>query len=101
MSENVVPMDLSSDQALRIIRKIAETSGSVILTNHAKKRMIARGITRRQMDICIEKGVVTEGPFKNSKGDWQLNITRVAAGEDITCVVAIDWPNRLVVITTF
>jgi hypothetical protein len=37
----------------------------------------------------------------NQHGQWQMNLFRHAAGEEITCVVAIDWATRLLVITTF
>ena len=44
---------------------------------------------------------MTEGPFINQLGHWQLNLSRRAAGEEITCVVAIELATRLLVITTF
>jgi hypothetical protein len=42
-----------------------------------------------------------EGPFRNAKGHWQASLFRHAAGEEITCVVAIEWAERLVVVTVF
>ena len=44
---------------------------------------------------------MTEGPFLNAKGQWQVTLYRHAAGEEVTCLVAIEWATRLIVITTF
>ncbi len=37
----------------------------------------------------------------NAKGHWQVNMYRHAAGEEMECVVAIDWGKSLIVITVF
>jgi len=34
-------------------------------------------------------------------GNWQVNLTGRAAGNEITCVVAIEWAGRVIVITVF
>jgi hypothetical protein len=46
-------------------------------------------------------GIITEGPFINRYGNWQMNLTRQTAGEEITCSAAIEWATRIIVITTF
>jgi len=53
------------------------------------------------MMICLQKGVVTEGPAPNTRGHWQVNVSRLAAGEEMTCTVVIEWDERLVVRTVF
>ncbi|MDB5544822.1 MAG: hypothetical protein JWO64_1971 [Hyphomicrobiales bacterium] len=54
------------------------------------------------VERCLQKGVLAEGPYVALKtGNWRMNISRRAAGEDMTCVVEIDWPNRLLVVTVF
>jgi hypothetical protein len=35
------------------------------------------------------------------QGNWQVNLTDRAAGNEITCVVAIEWASRVIVITVF
>ncbi len=37
----------------------------------------------------------------NLHGNVQANVTRFAAGEEITCVVAIEEQRQLIVITVF
>jgi hypothetical protein len=77
------PTKLSKQQALAVIREFARNSENVIPVGHARQRMQQRRFTRRQMMICLQKGVVTEGPAINSRGHWQVNVTRLAAGEEM------------------
>lgn len=37
----------------------------------------------------------------NLHGNWQVNVSRLAAGEEITCTVAIEEEQRLIVVTVF
>lgn len=58
--------------------------------------MDERRITRRQVELCLQKGTITEGPFMNSRGNWQVNMYRHAAGEEVTCTVIIERVKLLV-----
>jgi hypothetical protein len=84
-----------------MIRDIASRKKGVAIVGHAKARMEQRRITQRQVMICLLKGSITEGPSLNNHGNWQVNASRLAAGEQITCVVAIEWDRRLIVISAF
>ena len=97
----LMPKRLSKPAALGMIRALAEDSKKVLFVEHAKERMKERKITRRQVMACIRKGTITEGPFLNNFGNWQVNLYRHAAGENITCTVAIEWGTRLIVVTAF
>lgn len=97
----VVPLELSRDGALRMIREIAADTNNIILTQHARKRAQRRRITRRQIELCVQKGTIQEGPAKNQKGNWQVNLYRHAAGEEITCVVAIERAFHVAVVSVF
>lgn len=95
------PDDLNDADALKLIRMLAADSSNIVVIKHAQKRKAQRNITRPQIERCIQKGTITEGPFVNAHGNWQVNLSRFTAGEQITCVIAIDWPARLIVVTTF
>jgi hypothetical protein len=95
------PEVLSRAEALWVIRVLAEDTGNIFVIPYGWKKAGQRGITRRQIELCVQKGTPTEGPFLNQHGNWQMNLYRHAAGEEITCVVAIDWPARILVINTF
>jgi hypothetical protein len=95
------PADLSRADALKIIRTIAADTGNIVTIPYGRKKTAIRKITRRQIELCVQKGTPTEGPFLNSHGNWQMNLYRHAAGEEMTCVVAIDWATRVLVINAF
>ncbi|ONF45541.1 hypothetical protein RSM1_29335 [Methylobacterium radiotolerans] len=97
----VRPLHLSETLALRTVREIAADTDRIVVLPHGKKRGRQRKITRRQSELCCQRGTITEGPFLNQHGHWQVNLYRHMAGEEITCVVAIDWATKLLVITTF
>ena len=101
MTADVVPLKLTSAHALRMVREIAADTDRIVVLAHGRKRARQRQVSRRQIELCCQRGTVTEGPFMNQHGQWQVNMFRHAAGEELTCVVAIDWPSRLLVITTF
>jgi hypothetical protein len=93
------PAKLSAPEALRVVRLLAADTANIVVHPHGKKR--AWKITRRQIELCVQRGTIGEGPFVNQHGNWQLNLCRRAAGEEITCVVAIEWATKLLVISTF
>lgn len=101
MSSVVIPLELSPSAALRIIREIAADSENIVVIGYGQRRAKQRRITRRQIELCVQRGTITEGPFMNQHGNWQMNLYRHAAGEEITCVVAIEWATKLLVINTF
>jgi len=80
---------------------IAVDSNNIVVITHAKERGKQRSITRIQIERCVRKGIITEGPFINQYGNWQMNLTRQTTGEEITCSVAIKWATHVIVITTF
>jgi hypothetical protein len=95
------PDHLSTADALKIIRMLASDTGKIVVIPYGRKRADERRVTRRQIELCVQKGTISEGPFINGHGNWQMNLWRHAAGEQITCVVAIDWVTHVLVINTF
>ena len=95
------PKTLSSAEALAVIRRIAADGLRIFVVDHARGRQRERLVTRRQIELRCQKGTIVEGPFVNAKGSWQVSLFRHAAGEQITCVVAIEWPENLIVVTVF
>lgn len=95
------PSKLTRHEATRVIREIAADTSRIVEVPHARKRAKQRRVTRVQIERCVQRGSITEGPFLNAHGDWQVNIFRHAAGEELTCVVAIEWREQIAVITVF
>ena len=97
----VIPLKLTAPVALNKIRTLAAKSENIVVIPHAKRRQTERSVTRGQIEACLLKGTIQEGPFYNDKGNWQVTMYRHAVGEEVTCVVAIDWPSRLIVVTVY
>jgi hypothetical protein len=97
----VVPLTLTTAAALRMIKQLAANSGQIVILDHCQGRMVKWRITRRQIELCLQKGTIVEGPFMNAHGNWQVNMFRHAAGEELTCTLAIEWATQLLVITAF
>jgi len=96
------PDRLNDADAIRLVRKLAADSNNIVVIRHARKRQAQRSITRIQIERCVRRGTITEGPFINRHGNWQMNLTTANSQvEQITCTVAIEWATRIVVITTF
>jgi hypothetical protein len=101
MPAKIVPLEMTASQALRLVREIAAETENIVIVPHGQKRARQRKFTRRQIELCLQRGSVTEGPYTGQSGLWRLNMFRHAAGEELTCVVEIDLPNRLIVVTVF
>lgn len=95
------PDKLSEAEAIKIVRLLAVDSTNIVVIPYGQRRTRQRKITRPQVEKCVRLGTIQEGPFLNQFGHWQMNLFRHAAGEQVTCVVAIDWATRILVINAF
>jgi hypothetical protein len=96
-----VPMRVNDATALKLLREIAQDSGNVILTTHARLRMRQRKVTPVQIITCLQRGIVSEPVALDMHGNWKLTVTHRVAGKDLNVAVAIDVPSRAIVITVF
>lgn len=87
--------------ARALIREIAQDSGRVFVLPHGRKRGRQRSISFKQIVDCLLKGSISEGPYQVANGAWRCNVSRHAAGEEMTCVVEFDLPRRLLIVTVF
>ncbi len=101
MTGKVIPLDLTPNRALTIIREIAADSSRVAILEHAKGQMRRRKITRGQAISCRRLGIISEGPGVNVKGFWRCRLERLAAGQEISVVTSFNSRERLIVITAF
>ena len=93
------PRSLSPNQAARVVAALASDPHQVSYTVHARQRMRERGIEPANVIRCLRRGVVTEGPTMNIRGNWQVRMTRTTDGRDLHVVVALEWQSRLIVVT--
>ena len=87
--------------ALRVLREIAEDSARVIFTKHASQRMRQRKVSPVQVIACLQRGIIREPVVLDLHGNWKLTVSHRVAGKDLDVAVAIDVPNRAIVITVF
>ena len=87
--------------ALRVLREIAEDSARVIFTKHASQRMRQRKVSPVQVIACLQRGIICEPVALDLHGNWKLTVSHRVAGKDLDVAVAIDVPNRAIIITVF
>ncbi len=100
---NVVPINLTVQDAKKHVQGALEPSGQLRLTTHVRSRMRERDISITQVRQILKQGVITEGPFKDTQGRWNCRFEGYAAGEGIGVAVGFQFMDgvEVVVITTF
>jgi len=99
-----VPLKLNDANMLRIVREIAVDTSRVFVSEHAKRRMRERSITRAQVYACLRNGQISEHAHEAIGGDWKCTLAHRHAGDEINVVAAVsknengDW---IAVITVF
>ncbi len=63
------PDRLSAALAVKIVRLIAADTDNIVVIPYGRRRAQQRNITRRQIELCVQKGTITEGPFLNQHGN--------------------------------
>jgi hypothetical protein len=91
----------SPEDIARHIHRLAQDSGNVKITGHARYRMRDRNITRRHVLSCLRKGRVVEGPYKDVHGCWRCTMVRAVSGKDVSAAVAISFEDEAIVVTVF
>lgn len=97
-------MNLTIAQARKKLKDFAVNTRNIKLTKHAKERMADREISLQQIVSCFKHGEIIEGPYLNTKGHMQLNVSARTAGEYLT-VVAVFKENEngeiAIIVTAF
>jgi len=94
-----VPMRMNDANARKLLREIAQDSGNVVFTDHARKRMKERKFTSTQVLACLQVGMISEPVALDIHGCWKLTLTHRVAGNTMEVAVAIDLPKRAIIIT--
>jgi hypothetical protein len=100
-----MPLRMNDASALKLLRDIAQDSGRVIFTQHARLRMRQRKVTPVQVLACLQHGINTSrwrwtcmdtgnSPWRGGSRAWICQRTSKRA-------VAIDVPSRAIIMTVF
>src|SRR4051812_37746939 len=90
MGETVVQFELSPARALQILREVSKDSSRVFYTDHVEEQMRKRKISRPQVLRCLARGKIVEDPFLSLKGNWEMAVEAVTAGNCLHVACALD-----------
>jgi len=80
---------MTSAVALRRIREAANTPGGVAFGNHARERMLERGIDDLDALRVLRNGDLIGEPEQAEPGEWKCKITRLVKGARTVGVVVV------------
>lgn len=93
---------MKDTEAITIIRDVAEYSGRVYLSHHAKEQMRDRAISRTEVNAVLKHGEIVESVHQTPKGSYKTSIESYEAGRCIRVAVAIDYDDmgsKLIIVT--
>jgi hypothetical protein len=73
--------------------------GHIRVSTHLYRDHPERGITQAMIERCLERGTVQTDPYRNRFGNFQADVFRHMAGEQLTVVV--EWEMQAIVVTAF
>lgn len=94
------PSRLSRDQFKARIVALVE-AGCVKISGHLKRDHPERHISPAQIEKCLLKGTVQTDPSVNRFGNWESEVYRHMAGQELIVVAAIEWEKQVIVVTAY
>lgn len=97
------PNPMNATQFERTVKDRAAFSHEVVVTDHARERMLERDISQRQLLNVLRKGAAISSPkWDPSKASYVATMSYVSAGAHLEAVCAIrDNSVQVFVITAF
>jgi hypothetical protein len=89
-----IPLRMTDDHFLRIIRQVAQETVRVKFPIQAKARMAQRGISAGQVYACLRNGSLYEPVHQNVRGDHKCTLRHVCAGDDVKVAVVLKRNGR-------
>jgi hypothetical protein len=86
---NVTRMRMTAAVALRRIREAAAVSGNVILSTHAKARMLERDISKRDIYRVLLQGDIEGNPETTERGECKCKLTLQLRGRRVAGAVTV------------
>ena len=94
------PRRLSRQQFLEKARAMVDR-GEIMVSRHLARDHPERAISQAMIERCIQRGTCQCDPYINGYGNWQSEIFRHLAGQELTVVAAIEWETQVIVITAY
>lgn len=89
--------------ARKLIRERASSSAGVLFVDHAWEQMRHRGVAVLQVQRCLMRGEITEGPYlpiASRTGNWRCNVEANVSGDSLRVVVEIPEDATAVLVIT-
>lgn len=85
------------------IRRLAQDSSRVFFLDHARLRMLERGVNDMAVLTCLREGQIQRPPtFDKKTGDLRARMEHFGAARNLSVVVALDVHDPdLLVVTVF
>jgi len=93
--------ELSNTALQRHVRALALDSGNVFITEHARDRMLERGISDLEVIDCLRRGVIQRPPQADRKtGHLKCRMEHFGPSRNLAVVAALEEANPGVVVVT-
>lgn len=92
---------MSNAQLQAHVRKVAQDSGKVYFADHARLRMLQRGVNDMEVIMCLREGVIQRPPDIDAKsGETRVRMEHFGSSRNLGVVVALhDQDPDLLVVT--
>lgn len=99
----IIPLEKipTKQEAQHMIRELAKLD-KISWTSHSKQRMLERDISISAIKNCLEKGTITEEPYRVYEfgGGYRATVEKRTAGRFLQVVLTLKYTQRLLIITT-
>ena len=102
LKSNVVPFAMNDVSLQRKIRELAQNSGNIVISDHAKRQMRRRGVLWTQVQQVLVRGNVVEPAHLDIYGCWKCTLQLTVSGDSIRVAAVLgedEFKNKIVVIT--
>ncbi len=91
---DILPMPLSPDAALRMIRDIAADSANVVIPDPPEAGEWESTVNYLQVLRCLTDGAIAGTPSLDALGNWECTLRRFSAGIEVAITVAVFLENN-------
>ena len=100
---SVTKIRISSAKLLSHIRAAAKSSENIIFIPPPDRKSMAGMMSFRRGMVCLQKGEIVGKPTRNAHGDWELKLSRPAAGkhDELRVIVECEGARILRIIAFF
>ncbi len=94
-------LELTNTELQRFVRALAVDSAKVFITEHARDRMLERGVTDLEVIKCLRRGVIQRPPQLDRKtGHLKCRMEHFGPSRNLAVVAALDDTHPDVVVVT-